>query len=159
MTNQQVSTHVFTHQIYYEHPLTKEVKTIYCSATKYKEMRQCYDRRISIDLGEGKSVSWTLFKGGERIDPKRIDYVNCTTYTRKTSERSYKKGVEREHVTYEVIEKRTGRILSSRTEDNIIKEYPPEDAARHERFTQEMKDRQKTGKSIKAILHALFNKS
>lgn len=152
----EVSTHVLTHEIYYEHPLTRAIKTHYCTGDEYKKIRQCYDKKTSLDLGEGKSITWTLFKGGDRIDPQKASRLNATTYVNVSYNRRIDDHIEYEIKTIETIDKKTKEVLETETIETEICTYTPEQVARHKQFTKEIKARHSTGRTLAEIITDLF---
>ena len=147
----QISTEVLTHKIYYEEPCTKQIKTHYCTAKQYLTIRRTYDKKASIDLGNGKTIVWMQFKGGDRIDPQEQLSVNRSYFTRQTSQIIMRDDCEYEIFTFEIVERQTKKILRTEKEEKLIKRYTPEDRARHRQFVAAFRNRHRTGKSVSEI--------
>ena len=153
----QISTEVLTHKIYYEDPCTKQVKTHYCTSKQYLAIRRTYDRKTSIDLGNGKTIVWMQFKGGDRIDPQEQKHANHTYFTRQTCQRIFRDNCEYEALTFEVLDKQTKKIFKTETEEKLIKQYSAEDISRYRKFASAIRNRNRTGESISDILKQFLN--
>ena len=153
----QLSTEVLTHKIYYEEPCTKQIKTHYCTSKQYLTIRRTYDRKVSIDLGNGKTIVWTQFKGGDRIDPEELRYANRTYFVRQSFQRMMRDGAEYELLTFEFVDRRTKQVFRTETEEKLIKKYTLEELERHKQFTSAVRNRYKTGKTISEILKQFLN--
>jgi len=153
----QVSTNVLTHKIYYEDPKTKQIKTHYCDAEAYSKIRRAYAQKSVLDLGNGKSLVWSQFRGGDRIDPQEYQSANASTYIRQSHKKVLRVNGEYEIITWELVDKKTRKVLKTDTKEKLIHPYTKEDIIRYQKIAKAIKNRRKDGKTISEILKESLN--
>lgn len=153
----QVSTEVLTHKIYYNDPQTQQLKTHYCSADDYLTIRKAVNLKKTIDLGQGKTIVFSQFLGGDRMAPNESFNANSSTFLRQSVRKELRVNGEYEIITREWVDKKTQKVLNTESEEKLIHAYSKEDIARYKTMAEAIKERHKTGKTISDILKDSLN--